>query len=79
MEIVSSFSIRLDKIDLVRCKEKVELECDLMKVMMRAMYAKSASKNVESKNENLRLIEEKHIDWRLVISRRVRLVWWKEV
>ncbi|KAJ9692933.1 hypothetical protein PVL29_011855 [Vitis rotundifolia] len=48
MEIVSSFSIRLDKIDFVRCKEKVELECDLMKVMMRATYAKSASKNVES-------------------------------
>ncbi|KAJ9692937.1 hypothetical protein PVL29_011859 [Vitis rotundifolia] len=61
MEIVSSFSVGLDKIDLVRCKE-VEPECDLMMVMLRATYAKSASKNVESKNENPRLIEEKNIE-----------------
>ncbi|KAJ9692591.1 hypothetical protein PVL29_011582 [Vitis rotundifolia] len=36
-------------------EEKVESECDMM-------YAKSASKNVESKNENSRLIEEKNIE-----------------
>ena len=43
-------------------EEKVEPECDLMKEMMRATYAKSASKNVESKNENPRLIEDKNIE-----------------
>ena len=43
-------------------EEKVEPECDLMKEMMRARYAESASKNVESGNENTRLFEEKNIE-----------------
>lgn len=43
-------------------EEKVEPEFDLMKEMMRATYAQSALKNVESKNEKSRLIEEKNVE-----------------
>ncbi|RVW35400.1 Cell division control protein 48-like C [Vitis vinifera] len=53
---------RRPKMQMPSMRRRWSRECDLMKEMMRATYAKSASKNVESKNENPRLIEDKNIE-----------------